>query len=308
MWRYLLYVEENIPDGWREQSDWDRLCREMAQHDVEAISLSPIYSTENLRTQLQNAGIPARDCLFLAWREAEIRACLGLETEEPGTKLALAAYEYEAGSRENGREDLSGAPYLLLGLQEIDREFLLGIYKRKHGLPWEILRTRRCVLRELCMEDMDALFELYGKPGVTDYVEPLYERSREEEYQRAYIENMYGYYGYGMWLVTERGTGKVIGRAGLEHRQAVEEAVLEMGYIIAPEYQRRGYGCEVCRGILAWAEEHLEFPYVQCLVRPGNEASVALLHKLGFTEAEQTFQDGRQYRRFLHRLQRRSLF
>lgn len=297
MWKYLIYAEENIPVCWRERSYWDRLCRELAQHDVESVSLNTIYSTENLRTQLAYAGIPANEALLFAWRERELRVCHELEQE--GEALAAVAYEYEEGSPR--QEKLESAPYLLLGLEEIDYAFLLGIYQRKHGIPWEILRTERCVLRELCMEDMDGLFALYEKPGVTDYVEPLYERAAEEEYQRAYIQNMYGYYGYGMWLVIERKSGKMIGRAGLEHRaEADGEAVLEMGYIIAPEYQRQGYGYEVCRGILDWAAEHLEAPRVQCLVHPGNEASVALLHKLGFTEAGSIRQDGKLYRRFLY--------
>lgn len=292
MWQYLLYVEENIQPSWREQSDWDRLCWEMKQHDVAVVALNPIYSLENLQTQLDHAGIPANETLFFAWHERELYACR--ELEQSGGAMAVVAYEhtYDEG------EDLGSAPYLLLGLEKVDYAFLLGIYQRKHGIPWEILRTERCILRELCMEDMDALFALYGKPGVTDYVEPLYERAQEEEYQRAYIENMYGYYGYGMWLVIEGKMGKVIGRAGLERR----EEALEMGYIIAPEYQRQGYGYEVCRGILAWAAEHLDDPQLQCLVRPGNHASAALLHKLGFVEAGRTVQDGKEHVRFLHKL------
>lgn len=43
---------------------------------------------------------------------------------------------------------------------------------------------------------------------------------------------MYGMYGFGMWLVKDRDTDKLIGRAGLELRliDGVEE--MELGYII----------------------------------------------------------------------------
>ena len=77
---------------------------------------------------------------------------------------------------------------------------------------------------------------------MTDFVEPLYDYETELEYQKAYIENMYGFYEYGMWLVLSRETGKLIGRAGLEHD--------ELGYMIAPELWNQGYATEVCRFII----------------------------------------------------------
>ena len=35
------------------------------------------------------------------------------------------------------------------------------------------------------MEDLDSLFELYGKPGVTRFMEPLFEYEKEKEYPEA---------------------------------------------------------------------------------------------------------------------------
>ena len=52
--------------------------------------------------------------------------------------------------------------------------------------------TDRCLIRELSLSDLPALYELYDKPGMTDFVEPLYDYETELEYQKAYIENMYG--------------------------------------------------------------------------------------------------------------------
>lgn len=292
MWKYLLYVKENMPECWRELPYWDRLCRDLSQYGVSVVSLNTIYSTENLRAQLCDAGIPAEETLFFAWRETELNAC---------RELALSNVAYECADAAFPQGDLGSAQMLLLGLEEIDAKELLRVYQRKQGIPWEIMRTERCVLRELCMQDIDALYELYDKPGMTDYVEPLYEREKEEEYERQYIANIYGFYGYGMWLVFDRNNGALIGRAGLEHRlNESGEGVLEMGYLIAPEYQRQGYGSEVCRGILAWAQEHLDFPGVRCMVRQENTASVALLHSLGFHPAGSQQSSGTEYLCFVY--------
>ena len=74
------------------------------------------------------------------------------------------------------------------------------------------------------MEYLDALFELYAGKGMTDYMEPLYPYEEEREYQQAYIEQMYRFYGYGMWIVCDRNTGELIGRAGVEHREEWAES------------------------------------------------------------------------------------
>ena len=109
------------------------------------------------------------------------------------------------------------------GFEEVDYDFFEKIYQRHHGLPWTILETERLVVRELALSDMDALFELYSYEGMTDYMEGLYPYEEEYEYQKAYIANMYRFFGYGMWLVFEKETGKLVGRAGVEHREELEE-------------------------------------------------------------------------------------
>ena len=78
----------------------------------------------------------------------------------------------------------------------------------------------------------------------------------------------------GMWLVFSRETGKLIGRAGLEHD--------EMGYMIAPKFQNQGYATEVCRFIIDYARENTDFEELYCRIDERNEASVRLAKRLGF--------------------------
>ena len=180
-------------------------------------------------------------------------------------------------------EPQCGTRYAVESLAELDIEYLERVRRRYNHIPWDIGETDRCLIRELSLSDLPALYELYAKPGMTDYVEPLYDYETELEYQKAYIENMYGFYEYGMWLVFSKETGKLIGRAGLEHD--------ELGYMIAPELQNLGYATEVCRFIIDYARENTDFEELYCRIDERNTASVRLAKKLGFTNSGQVDED-----------------
>lgn len=218
--------------------------------------------------------IVAKNAQDIAQAKRENKPIIGLDT---GTNAA----------------ELWGADYVVMDENAIDEALAERVYKRHTGEPWMIAETKRCIIRELTMDDIDALFELYSKPGITDFVEPLYDYDKECEYERAYIEHMYGYYEYGMWLVFSKETGELIGRAGLENRDYCDEqetqgvpgtyhSEMELGYIIAPEYQRQGYATEVCQAILEYAWENLCPDRINCLIDEENYPSRRLVEKLGF--------------------------
>lgn len=187
-------------------------------------------------------------------------------------------------------QSLWGTEYVVERLEDIDEEFKDKVFRRHHHLPWTIATTERCIIREFAMTDLDALFELYSKPGITDYVEPLFDYKEEAEYELAYINNMYRYFGYGMWVVFDRFTGRLIGRAGLEHREYENDEgnELEMGYLFDVEYQHKGYATEVCREIIKFAAINTEFDTINCLIHPANAPSIRLVKRLGFDFVENT--------------------
>lgn len=198
-------------------------------------------------------------------------------------------YRHE-GNRE---ADFAGAMYVIEEIEEADYETVDLVYRRFAGLPWEILRTKRCIIRETTEADVDSFYNIYAEPEITRYMEDLYE-DREEElaYVAEYREKVYGFYGYGMWTVLKR-DGTVIGRAGISWREGYE--LPQLGFVIGVPWQRQGYAYEVCRAILDYAREQLGFTQVQALVMEGNEKSVALCRKLGFKRTGTAVEDRDSY-------------
>ena len=217
-----------------------------------------------------------------------------------GKELGIATLAYMNPDFPN--QTYSGVEMIVEGFEEVDADFFEKVFQRYHHIPWTILETERCVVRELCLDDLDGLFELYADDGMDEFTEALFEYEEEKTYQEAYINNMYRFFGYGMWLVFQKETGKLIGRAGLEHREIHEEIELELGYLIGKQYQGQGYATEVCQAILEYAKENTDFEQINCVVQKGNEASIHMAEKLGFVHQEDYDLDGKIMHRFLRKL------
>lgn len=187
--------------------------------------------------------------------------------------------------------DFPGAFWFVENLDEVQRASLERIYRRLAGLPWDILETARCGVRETAVEDVDSFYRIYEDPSVTEYMENLFaDRDEEIAYIKDYIEKIYAFYGYGMWTVLEKKSGTVIGRAGITWREGYD--LPELGFVFGVPWQKKGYAHEVCEAILRYAGEELQMEQVQALVRTGNERSLKLCEKLGFVRRGEVRENG----------------
>lgn len=197
----------------------------------------------------------------------------------------------------NGNANFTGALYVIEQIEEVGYETVDMAYRRLAGLPWEILTTERCIIRETIPEDVDSFYQIYAEPEVTQYMESLYpDRDEEIAYIEDYRDSVYRFYGYGMWTVLAK-DGTVIGRAGISWREGFE--LPELGFVIGVPWQRQGYAYEVCSAILTYARNELNMAQIQALVMAGNEKSGALCRKLGFQYVEDVMLDGAMYTRMV---------
>ena len=184
------------------------------------------------------------------------------------------------------QDSLSDYPYAIEMpqdgiLDEARTLYLEHVLCRFRGEPCHILDTERCRVREITPGDVDRLYEIYADPQITEFMEDLYEKREDEiEYTKEYIRCHYGFYDFGMWIVEDKETGKIIGRAGFDMRQGYDDP--ELGFMICREYQNKGYATEVCRALLSYGKQQLGFEKVGAFTASGNVASVRILTKLGF--------------------------
>ena len=201
-------------------------------------------------------------------------------------------------NKDNTGDSSMGIRYVAQSMEAISREYLNEVFCRTHKLPIEILKTNRCNIREIDANDLDRLYEIYSDPETSQFTETLFE-DREEElaYIESYIENIYSFYGFGMWIVEDRETGKIIGRAGLEYKEDMPGA-LELGYIICKSHRKKGYAYEICSAIIDYAYNNLEYAQIYSVIHPENKASIALCSKLGFSSDGEYDINGQYYKKY----------
>ncbi|MDO5401797.1 MAG: GNAT family N-acetyltransferase [Eubacteriales bacterium] len=175
-----------------------------------------------------------------------------------------------------------GAPFVIYDIEDIDEQYINLVWTRKCKRPLVIAQTQRLIIREMSIDDLDGLYELYDSLKTCPYIEQLYAREKEEEFERKYIENMYGFFGYGLWLVFLKDTGKLVGRVGIENREIDGETVQELGYLVDARYQKKHIAWESCQAVLAYAKNQLCLRQIYTCIHMGNKKSIALAEKLGF--------------------------
>lgn len=204
-----------------------------------------------------------------------------------------------------GDGPMSGAPFGVERLEEIDSIYLERVVRRKLKMPWIIGETERLLIREFCLEDRKDIIQ-EPEDGEEDRV------FHTEDQLAAYIRNQYAFYQYGIWALVDKKRGLLVGMAGLadktengwnrergrnseigrtsERGQNSEsgDVRLEIGYHIFGPYRRNGYAKEACWEILKYADEWIG-RNIWAEIAPDNQASISLIKSLGFELVNQRY-------------------
>ena len=176
----------------------------------------------------------------------------------------------------------------------MDMTFFWRVWLRSRDLPWQICETPRLYLREMTEEDLTFLYHCQTDPDTARFVEgPREDRETELEKLQAYRKLIYGFYGFGLWMVCEKESGRPVGRAGLQLRE--EEELPELGFEMEASFRGRGFMKEALEAVMAYAREELELDRLRAVVDVDNAASQHVCRSLGFAEAFRRQEQGRQW-------------
>lgn len=198
-----------------------------------------------------------------------------------------------SGAVEDWRGQLLTAE--IAGLPDwLPEDFLWRVWLRSRNLPWHICETDRLVLREMTETDLDFLYEMQEDEEAARFLDALdSDRDAQRQKLAAYRQQMFGFYGFGIWIVLEKESGKPVGRVGLQMREGFEEP--ELGFAVLKKYRGRGYAEEACRAVLDYAKKELELKEIRVVVDRENRKSRNLCEKLGFIVDNVRKMDSREW-------------
>ena len=154
-----------------------------------------------------------------------------------------------------------------------------------------MITTERLILREMTHDDFDALYKVLGDSDIMRHPHTF-----DEKRVRFWIDrniDRYRVFGFGLWAVTLKSTGEMIGDCGLTMQNVNGFIRPEIGYHIAKVHQRCGYASEAARGVLDYSFKNTPFGVICSYMKKDNTASSATAKSAGMKfELEFTDKDG----------------
>lgn len=244
---------------------------------------------------------PAPDVFQKAMEELEVNSdeCIIIEDSYNGVCAGNAAGVPVVGfvNTNSGNQDLSKACILVEGFDEVDYDFLNKTYLQANNLPVTIALTNRLIIRELTVENIPSLYQIYQNPEITKYQESLMDNDLQVEIERhtAYINNVYHFYGYGLWGVFLKENNQLIGRCGIQNAIINEIEEIELGYLIDPSFWRKGYARECIDAVLNYAFNELSINRIVSVIDSRNIASLRLAEKVHMVKESEFIKNERNY-------------
>lgn len=145
-----------------------------------------------------------------------------------------------------------------------------------------VLETERLSLRQFTVDDAQFILTLLNEPSFLRYIGDKQVRNLEDA--EAYILNgpvaSYKRNGFGLYLVELKESYTPIGMCGFLKRDELPDP--DIGFAFLPEFWRNGFAFEAAAALLEDARQRLKLERILAITSLDNEASIKLLHRLGF--------------------------
>ena len=146
------------------------------------------------------------------------------------------------------------------------------------------IHTERLRLRQIMPADLHAWSEIWNSPQVMRYLIDFETTPSDSEVWSIieWADRIFKEKTGIRWAITLLDSERMIGSCGF-HVYDARNRWLEIGYELHHNYWRRGIMSEAVSALLHFCFDRLSVHRVEANVTVGNEASAALLRRLGFT-------------------------
>jgi len=164
-------------------------------------------------------------------------------------------------------------------------------FKKRGTHVTTTLITARLTLAPVQLSDFEDLAALWGDPAFATAIFPSPLTSEEVWFRLLRDIGHWEALGYGPWSIRETSTGAYVGGVGVfDYRRLVDPPLdaPEVGWGVAPRFQRKGMAFEALSAALAWCDDGLNAPRTVCMISPDNGPSLALAARAGYAPWTET--------------------
>jgi len=164
-----------------------------------------------------------------------------------------------------------------------------------------ILESERLLFRLHTLDDMDDFCAMEQDPEVRRYVggKPRTRAEAEDRFINGPMQPHEGF--WAMWATVLKTDDQYVGRCGLYPHYGQNGEIIagdaSMGLYIAHKYWRKGFATEAGHALISFGFNDHHLKRIVTMIEVGNDASVHVIEKLGFT-LTQTEHSG--HRSFYH--------
>lgn len=152
------------------------------------------------------------------------------------------------------------------------------------------IETKRLFLQEMTPKDYSALYTVLADSDIMRHYPYTFDKTRVQNWINKNMER-YRVFGFGLWAVCLKTTGKMIGDCGLTMQNINGSILPEIGYHIAKAYQWQGYAREAAGAVRDWTFTNTTFGEVYSYMKKANLPSAAVARANGMTFINE-FTDG----------------
>lgn len=148
--------------------------------------------------------------------------------------------------------------------------------------PFPNLETERLQLRRVTANDAQEIFAMRSDPEMMKYIpRPLVTNPEEAlAHIRMINEKIDNNEGIN-WSICLKNSSKLIGIIG-HYRIKPESYRAEIGYMLLPDFQGKGYISEAIATAVAYGFDVMKLHSIEAIIDPENIASAKVLEKNGF--------------------------
>lgn len=148
------------------------------------------------------------------------------------------------------------------------------------------LETERLILREMTLEDFDALYEIFSDEEEMKHYPKPFNEEKVMSWINWNIEN-YKTFGFGLWAVVLKENGRLIGDCGITMQTINGTIRPEIGYHIHKDLHGHGFATEAAKECRDFIFTRTTFNTVYTYMKYTNVGSYTVALKNGMKLVEE---------------------